>query len=62
MGKNNIHIFFYIRIGKGDNHVLAAKDITGAQQNRIAETVRCFDRFLCSVDGISDGLLDMELF
>ena len=28
--------------------------------NRITETVRCFDRFLCSVDGISDGLLDME--
>ena len=62
MGKDNIHIFFYVRIGKGDNHVLTAKDITGAQQNRIAEAVRCFDRFLCSVDGISDGLLDMELF
>ena len=58
--QDNLHVFLYIILIEGDDHVLTAEDIGRPEQYGIADPIRSSKRFLRRKDGLPLGLVDAE--
>ena len=62
LSQNDFHVFFYVIIVEGDNHILTAKNITWAEKNRISKFLCSFQSFFFCKNCKSTGALDLKLF
>ena len=57
-GGDDLHVLHHILLRMGDDHVLAAQHVGGAQQDGIFQILGGFDRFLGGEDGVAGGAGD----
>ena len=62
LSQNNLHIFFYVGIVEGNNHVLTAQNVRRTQQNRVAQLFCCSQSFFGIHDCKSLRTLNLEFF
>ena len=62
VGKDNFHIFPDVVIGKSNDHILAAKNITWPHENRVTKAAGDAESFLCICGCITGGSFDIQLF
>ena len=57
-GEDDLHVAADFLIVVGDDHVLAADDVAGPQQNRIPQFIRCLQRLIHTQHAPAGGPLD----
>ena len=62
LSKNNLHVFFYVGIVEGNNHVLTAQNVRRSQQNRVTQFFCCGKGFIGIHDCKSLRTLNVEFF